>query len=130
MATKTDYLSKLVETVKSDVSAAIACSQRCKIIKDNGDNTFNCQPLALYSNGKKRAPLLYLPVLYTPQKITINGDTATIKLNLKVGDVVQVVFDDRDTSNASGSTTYALDSTRTHDVNDGVIIGKIYEGDD
>lgn len=128
MAVKTDYLSKLIESLNTEISAGIAVSQRCKITKDNGNNTFNCQPLALYSNGKKRAMLLYLPILYTPMTVKIGDQTATIKPDFKVGDVVQVVFDDRDTSNTKRDSSYSLDSTRTHDVNDGVIIGKIYDG--
>lgn len=46
-------------------------------------------------------------------------------INYQVGDVVVVVFEDRDTSNAKGDSVYKIDSKRMHDANDGVIVGKI-----
>lgn len=54
---------------------------------------------------------------------------AEISLNYQVGDVVVVLFDDRDVTNLKGSAAYSLQSSRTHDINDGVIIGKIYDGE-
>ena len=129
MANKKDYLSKLCEQLSTDIASSLSVSKRCKIIKDNGDNTFNVQPLAMYSNGEKRAPLMYLPVAYIPISATDkNGDKVNFKLDYNVGDTVVVVFDDRDTTNYKNGTSYSIDGNNVHDINDGIIVGKIYNG--
>lgn len=139
MTAKKNYLQDFMNELKSDSVASIHVSLRCKIIKDNGDHTFNVQPLALYDNGIKRPPILYVPATYIPIKAKYHDNLesqsegsffyAEISLNYQVGDVVVVLFDDRDVTNLKGSATYSLQSSRTHDINDGVIIGKIYDGE-
>ena len=79
-----------------------------------------------------------MPALFTPLKIKYNDKIshddkgkeryASLIADYKVGDIVEVVFDDRDTANFSGSKSYALTSSRMHNLNDAVIVGKIYNG--
>lgn len=127
-----NFMRKYQQTISNEIYKSLHVAQRCKITKANSDNTFDIQPLALYSDGTKRSKLINVPALFTPLKIKYddNGTEryASLIADYKVGDIVEVVFDDRDTANFSGSKSYALTSSRMHNLNDAVIIGKIYDG--
>lgn len=127
-----NFMRKYQQTISNEIYKSLHVAQRCKITKANSDNTFDIQPLALYSDGTKRSKLINVPALFTPLKIKYddNGTEryASLIADYKVGDIVEVVFDDRDTANFSGSKSYALTSARMHNLNDAVIVGKIYDG--
>lgn len=127
-----NFMRKYQQTISNEIYKSLHVAQRCKITKANSDNTFDIQPLALYSDGTKRSKLINVPALFTPLEIKYddNGKEkyASLIADYKVGDIVEVVFDDRDTANFSGSKSYALTSSRMHNLNDAVIIGKIYDG--
>lgn len=127
-----NFMRKYQQTISNEIYKSLHVAQRCKITKANSDNTFDIQPLALYSDGTKRSKLINVPALFTPLKIKYddNGTEkyASLIADYQVGDIVEVVFDDRDTANFSGSKSYALTSSRMHNLNDAVIVGKIYDG--
>lgn len=127
-----NFMRKYQQTISNEIYKSLHVAQRCKITKANSDNTFDIQPLALYSDGTKRSKLINVPALFTPLKIKYddNGTKkyASLIADYKVGDIVEVVFDDRDTANFSGSKSYALTSSRMHNLNDAVIVGKLYDG--
>ena len=133
-----NFMRKYLQTISNEIYKSLHVAQRCKITKVNSDKTFDIQPLALYSDGTKRSKLINVPALFTPLKIKYNDKIshddkgkeryASLIADYKVGDIVEVVFDDRDTANFSGSKSYALTSSRMHNLNDAVIVGKIYDG--
>lgn len=127
-----NFMRKYQQTISNEIYKSLHVAQRCKITKVNSNNTFDIQPLALYSDGTKRSKLINVPALFTPLKIKYddNGKEsyASLIADYKVGDIVEVVFDDRDTANFSGSKSYALTSSRMHNLNDAIIVGKIYDG--
>ncbi|WP_333604040.1 hypothetical protein [Lactobacillus acetotolerans] len=127
-----NFMRKYQQTISNEICKSLHVAQRCKITKVNSDKTFDIQPLALYSDGTKRSKLINVPALFTPLKIKYddNGKEsyASLIADYQVGDIVEVVFDDRDTANFSGSKSYALTSSRMHNLNDAIIIGKIYDG--
>lgn len=135
MAENRDYMEEFFQTYKNEIMSDMSIAMRCKIVKVNSDKTYNVQPLALYTDGTKRPQLLSLQASFIPIKIKYHDDIgdshdfspfyAEMTVNYQVGDVVVVVFEDRDTSNAKGNNVFKIDSERMHDKNDGVIVGKI-----
>lgn len=135
MVKSRDYMDEFFQTYKNEIMGELSSAMRCKIVKVNSDKTYDVQPLALYADGTKRPQLLGLSACYIPIKIKYHDDIgdahsyspfyAEMTINYAVGDVVMVIFEDRDTSNAKGSSAYKIDSERMHDKNDGVIVGKI-----
>lgn len=127
-----NFMRKYQQTISNEIYKSLHVAQKCKITKVNSNKTFDIQPLALYSDGTKRSKLINVPALFTPLKIKYddNGKEkyASLIADYQVGDIVEVVFDDRDTANFSGSKSYALTSSRMHNLNDAVIVGKIYDG--
>ncbi|MEY2374770.1 hypothetical protein [Lentilactobacillus buchneri] len=136
MTKSRNYIREFMDQFKNDVMSDIHSAIRCKIVKVNADKTYDVQPLALFSDGTKRPQLLSLQASFIPIKIKYHDDIgdshdfspfyAEMIINYQVGDVVIVVFEDRDTSNAKGNDVFKIDSERMHDANDGVIIGKVY----
>lgn len=129
MSSQPDNMGQALDDLAGSVALDIHVSLRCKVIKVNKNDTCTVQPLALYKSGEKRGPIQNVPVLKPVTKVTFTDtsgtkQTAKVDLDIKVGDVVQVLFDDRDTTNHKGSKSYTLFSERTHDLNDGTIIGK------
>lgn len=93
-----------------------------KVVKIDG--TFaDVQPLPLKSNGTKRALLINCPIVksaqFTDYKVVNHN---LIKEKIKVGDVVIVVFCDRDISNFSGASEFKI-GARLHSLNDGIVVG-------
>ncbi|MCT3399210.1 hypothetical protein [Lentilactobacillus hilgardii] len=135
MTKSRNYIHEFMDQFKNDVMSDIHSAIRCKIVKVNVDKTYDVQPLALFSDGTKRPQLLSLQASFIPIKIKYHDDIgnshdfspfyAEMIINYQVGDVVIVVFEDRDTSNAKGNDVFKIDSERMHDANDGVIIGKV-----
>lgn len=135
MTKSRNYIREFMDQFKNDVMSDIHSAIRCKIVKVNADKTYDVQPLALFSDGTKRPQLLSLQASFIPIKIKYHDDIgdshdfspfyAEMIINYQVGDVVIVVFEDRDTSNAKGNNVFKIDSERMHDANDGVIIGKV-----
>ncbi|GED92535.1 hypothetical protein LBSG162_16400 [Lentilactobacillus buchneri subsp. silagei] len=135
MTKSRNYIREFMDQLKNDVMSDIHSAIRCKIVKVNADKTYDVQPLALFSDGTKRPQLLSLQASFIPIKIKYHDDIgdshdfspfyAEMIINYQVGDVVIVVFEDRDTSNAKGNNVFKIDSERMHDANDGVIIGKV-----
>lgn len=135
MTKSRNYIHEFMDQFKNDVMSDIHSAIRCKIVKVNVDKTYDVQPLALFSDGTKRPQLLSLQASFIPIKIKYHDDIgdshdfspfyAEMIINYQVGDVVIVVFEDRDTSNAKGNNVFKIDSERMHDANDGVIIGKV-----
>lgn len=135
MTKSRNYIHEFMDQFKNDVMSDIHSAIRCKIVKVNADKTYDVQPLALFSDGTKRPQLLSLQASFIPIKIKYHDDIgnshdfspfyAEMIINYQVGDVVIVVFEDRDTSNAKGNDVFKIDSERMHDANDGVIIGKV-----
>lgn len=135
MTKSRNYIHEFMDQFKNDIMSDIHSAIRCKIVKVNVDKTYDVQPLALFSDGTKRPQLLSLQASFIPIKIKYHDDIgnshdfspfyAEMIINYQVGDVVIVVFEDRDTSNAKGNDVFKIDSERMHDANDGVIIGKV-----
>ncbi|MGP3640357.1 hypothetical protein [Lentilactobacillus hilgardii] len=135
MTKSRNYIHEFMNQFKNDVMSDIHSAIRCKIVKVNADKTYDVQPLALFSDGTKRPQLLSLQASFIPIKIKYHDDIgnshdfspfyAEMIINYQVGDVVIVVFEDQDTSNAKGNDVFKIDSERMHDANDGVIIGKV-----
>lgn len=119
-----DFAEKFVELI----SASINCVTMGKVVR-YADGEADVQPLPLQSDGDKRAMLLNCPVVITAQHWydTVDdkdGQAMDIgKINkLHAGNIVVVVFNDRDTDNYSGGE-FSLASRRMHNVNDGIVVG-------
>lgn len=129
MSSSKDNVGTALDLLGASVAADIHVAQRCKVTKVNDDKTCTVQPLALFKTGEKRGPLQNVAIIKPAVKLTYTDSegakqTLKMELDIKVGDVVEVLFDDRDTTNHKSDKTYTLFSERTHDLNDGVIIGK------
>lgn len=127
-----DKHNKMAEFFKDDVrrfiNDDINCHQMCRVNRyDKGNHSADCQPLALQSDGDKRAMLIDVKVPASIWQLDDAMDKIAKKVDglnwkpLKVGSVVWVGFNDRDLGNWTGKTNYKLESTRMHSVQDAAI---------
>lgn len=127
-----DKRNKMAEFFKDDVrrfiNDDINCHQLCRVNRyDKGGHSADCQPLALQSDGDKRAMLMDVKVPASIWQLDDAMDAISKKVDglkwkpLKVGSVVMVEFNDRDISNWTGKTNYKLESTRMHSIQDASI---------
>lgn len=127
-----DKHNKMAEFFKDDVrrfiNDDINCHQMCRVNRyDKGKHSADCQPLALQSDGDKRAMLIDVKVPASIWQLDDAMDKIAKKVDgldwkpLKVGSVVWVGFNDRDLGNWTGKTNYKLESTRMHSVQDAAI---------
>ena len=94
------------------LNANLYVSMFCRVVKLHDSNSSaDVQPNALQSDGSKRAMILECPVAKHCRKY------------IEVGNLVFVVFADRDLDNMTGSGDFTLASRRMHSINDGVILG-------
>lgn len=117
------------------IMASMAVIQYGKVVRyDSSDHTADVQPLALQSDGSKRAMLMNCDVVMSAREWYETGadndgeggdggiDIKKIH-KLKAGDIVVVGFNDRDTDNFTKSGNFSLASRRMHSIQDGVVLG-------
>ena len=102
------FVDDLINNIGIDINVA----QLCSVVSiDKDKKKLNAQPLALDEKGNKRGMLLNVNV----GRLLIN--------EVKVGDVVVVIFLDRSSVNFDGTNSfYKLDNKRTHQINDSFVI--------
>lgn len=112
------FLEKLLPYIAVNIN----CVALAKVVSVNG-NEADCQPLALQSDGDKRAMLIGCPVVKSAMFYPTSLD-GTKLAHLSAGNVVVVGYNDRDIDNFAGGE-FKLASRRMHSVNDGVVLGVI-----
>lgn len=137
--TKEDPLLTLLHRVANNVKTELHVGGIGKITAIDPPY-IDVQPQVKFLNGDKRALWqscwALLPSFIEPGRVADcpRGEhdvpMKKLKLNYKVGDHVMVAFLDRSIDNYDGSGEAALDSERTHSVNDGVVIGKVAQKGD
>lgn len=102
------FLKVLPDTIKATLNVA----QLGKVTRLYDDKKkAEVQPLALTSEGKKRAQLIGVHVGKTKRDF------------IEIGDVVVVLFMDRSIANFDGSSNiFKLSAKRLHDLNDSFIV--------
>lgn len=102
-----------VKSLMNNIAVKTNVAQLCRvtrIVTDDGSK-IDAQPLPLNRNGDKRALLVNVHV------------GRLLRSELKVGDVVVVIFIDRSLENWDGTNRdFVLTSGRMHDVNDAFVI--------
>lgn len=106
----TDKDSKFFKEFEKVINKGVNVMQLCRVVGVSGQRV-DVQPLALKSDGNKRALILGALVL--------NHCIADIGS----GKVVLVGFCDRDNDNFRGSSDFVLSSERMHSQNDAVVLG-------
>ena len=112
MVRQRDQDIRFVKTLMNNINANLHVAQLARVYKLNDDcSRADVQPLALDASGKKRAPLINVPV----------GMVA--RSYISEGAVVLVLFLDRSMENwnKAGNEEFSLANKRMHDVNDAVI---------
>lgn len=113
MAGIRDSFDKLLASIKSDVMKSLNVSMMCRVISLDADKKHgNFQPMALTISGNARAMLINVPV------------TRNVAKDVEVGDVVIVLFQDRNIQSFDGtSKNFIINNERAHSVNDAVVVG-------
>lgn len=112
MVRKRDQDIKFLKILQNNINANLHVAQLARVYKLNSDRSrADVQPLALNASGKKRAPLINVPVGLIAQNY------------ISEGAVVLVLFLDRSMENWSKADNkeFSLANKRMHDVNDAVI---------
>lgn len=110
---KRNNLDLVYSLLLTNTSRAVNVAQLAKVVSLH-DKKADVQPLALKENKKKRGMLINCWVERSLQSV------------LETGDVVIVLFLDRNADNFDGSNNmYLLLNGRSHSVNDSVVIGVI-----
>lgn len=102
------FLQQLMQTIAVQTNV----SQLCRVVNISSDKTtVDAQPMALTQENEKRAMLLNVHV------------GRMLRDEIKVGDVVVVIFLDRSIANWDKSNRdFQLDHYRTHDLNDAFVV--------
>lgn len=105
-----DFVKRLSQNIAVNIHVAQLC--RVTQIVDPDGSKVNAQPMALnFSDGSKRGMLLNVHV------------GRLLRSEIKVGDVVVVMFLDRSQENWNGTNRdFVLTSKRMHDVNDAFVV--------
>lgn len=104
-----EFLNRLIWNMQIKMNVAQIC--RVTDISATDGSKVDAQPLAYNSSGSKRGLLLGVHV------------GRMLRDEIKVGDVVLVLFLDRSLENWDGSNhNFVLTSKRMHDVNDAFVI--------
>lgn len=99
------------ELILKNAARSINVAQLAKVVNLHGKRV-DVQPLALKSSGKKRGLLINCWI------------ERSLQGTLREGDVVIVLFLDRNADNFDGTNnTYLLQNDRSHSVNDSVVMG-------
>lgn len=119
-----DSKNKMANFFKDDIRRFINDDVNCHILArvikyDKDSHRCDCQPLALQSDGDKRATLVECIV---PSSIW-QTDKAMAKAYpdwkpMRVNSVVWIEFGDREMDNWTGTSNYKIDSTRMHSIQD------------
>lgn len=107
-----DFDSRFFKDFEKRINKDLNVMQLCRVVETAGQKA-NVQPIALKSDGGKRAMILNALVLNHCKEDIGNGK------------VVLVGFCDRDIDNFRGASDYSLSSERMHSQNDAVILGVI-----
>lgn len=119
MAKDKNYaLDAILEGLLPYIAANINCFQLAKVVQIDG-NEADCQPLALQSDGDKRAMLIACRVTKNAMFYPTSTDGTKLK-KLAPGNIVVVAFCDRDMDNFNDGE-FSLASRRMHSVNDAVV---------
>ena len=111
-------LDTIMENLLPYIAANINGVQVAKVVSIDG-NEADCQPLALQSDGDKRA--MYIACKVAKNAMFYPTSTDGTKLSkLAPGNIVVVIFADRDMDNFDGGE-FSLASRRMHSVNDGIV---------
>lgn len=108
-----DNDTKFIKSLEQRMSVQTNVAQLCRIVSfpKEDHSKVNVQPLPRNQSGTKRAMLLNVHV------------GRLLRNELKIGDVVVVLFLDRSIENWDGTNRdFILSSTRTHNVNDAFVI--------
>ncbi|MBB1078973.1 ABC transporter substrate-binding protein [Limosilactobacillus sp. STM2_1] len=112
MVRQRDQDIRFLKTLINNINANLHVAQLARVYKLTDDHSrADVQPLALDASGKKRAPLINVPVGMVAQGY------------ISEGSVVLVMFLDRSMENWSKADNqeFSLANKRMHDVNDAVI---------
>lgn len=96
----------------------LSVMQLCRVVSIAGKRA-SVQPLALKSDGSKRAMILGAHITKQCFKCHAN----CLCSDIKIGDVVIVGFCDRDIDNYRNNSDFTLSTSRMHSINDAVILG-------
>lgn len=108
MSNDSQFFSELMKTINKSINVMTLC----RVVNlDLGSQKADVQPLALKSDGTKRALIQSALVLNHCLE------------DIGTGKVVLVGFNDRDTDNFRDAGDYHLSSKRMHSVNDAVVMG-------
>lgn len=105
--------TKFINDLMQNIGIKTNVAQLCRVVSFPKDDhsKVNVQPLPLNQSGTKRAMLINVHV------------GRLLRHEIKVGDVVVVLFLDRSIENWDGtSNDFVLSSTRTHNVNDAFVV--------
>uniref|UniRef100_UPI00403F27E5 pyocin knob domain-containing protein n=1 Tax=Lentilactobacillus hilgardii TaxID=1588 RepID=UPI00403F27E5 len=111
MTKSRNYIDEFFNTYKNDVLSDIHGAIRCKIVKVNGDKTYDVQPLALFSDGTKRPQLLSLQASFIPIKIKYHDDIGDSHSFAKQDKLTITPADDSKVAHLSGANNF--DTTPT-----------------
>ncbi|PZL78255.1 hypothetical protein CI088_00355 [Enterococcus plantarum] len=106
-----DFDTRFFRNFEKRINKDLNVMQLCRVVVVNDGQKANVQPLALKSDGTKRALI--------QNALVLNH----CKSDIGVGKTVLVGFCDRDIDNFRGSSDYSLSSERMHSQNDAVILG-------
>ncbi|QCT03283.1 hypothetical protein E6C60_2571 [Paenibacillus algicola] len=114
-------LSKLIEGFVDRAMGGVHVGLPCRVISFNESTCrADVQPL-IRTGDDEPAVIQNVPALGRKRKVGVEIETE--KPFYEKGDIVLVVCADREIKNALGGKVAAPDSTRSHDINDAVIVG-------
>jgi len=114
----------LITTITDSVSYATNVSEIASIVSYS-DGSADVQPLVDDSGGRDEVGVISgCPVLKSAL-LDFDSDGKGIKRDLKKGDTVLIVFNNRDLDNFSGNSSFTKSSERMHDINDAVVVGVV-----
>jgi len=114
-------LAKVLQQLASTMAATINVALPCKVLAFGGGRA-RIQPLVRTGEA---TPAIIDGVPALGQRLNIGGVPTWCSPELQAGDVVLAVFCDRPIRDALGGQVAAPDSTRTHAIQDAVIVGVI-----
>ncbi|MEC0092892.1 Gp138 family membrane-puncturing spike protein [Paenibacillus macquariensis] len=114
-------LSQVISSMVLQYAGGIHVGFPCRVISFNESTCrADLQPL-IKSSDTNPAMIQNVPAL--GHRYKINGSESVCTPFLKVGDTVFVVCADNEIKNALTGSVASADTSRTHDVNDAVIVG-------
>lgn len=114
-------LSQVIERMMLQQVSAIHVGFPCRVVHyDEGTCKADVQPLITVSEDE---PAMIQGVPTLGHRFLMNGIETVYKPLLKVGDTVLVICADKEIKNVLMGQIATVDTGRSHDVNDAVIVG-------